>query len=266
MEQPILVSIITIVYNGQDNIERAIKSVIDQTYRNIEYIIIDGGSTDNTLSIIKKFGYAVTNLVSEKDQGIADAFNKGINRANGALIGIINSDDWYEPDAVEKIVRHIGNHDIAYGDQQYWKGDQRDYVIKGNLSRLPRQMSVNHPTVFVKAACYRKYGFFDPNYRCAMDYDVMLRFMVNGCTFIHVPSIIANMQWGGFSDEQWIIGCRETLEIKNRYLPGRRLWNKIYFLRHVMGIRVPKFLQSIGLGFVVKGYRQKKYEIRSRVF
>ena len=119
MEQGLLVSIITIVYNGEENIERAIQSVVGQTYKNIEYIVIDGGSTDNTVSIIEKYESKYAYLVSEKDSGIADAFNKGIKKASGNLIGILNSDDWYEPNAVAEIVKNIGDSDIAFGDQQY---------------------------------------------------------------------------------------------------------------------------------------------------
>jgi glycosyltransferase involved in cell wall biosynthesis len=266
MEQGLLVSIITIVYNGEENIERAIQSVVGQTYKNIEYIVIDGGSTDNTVPIIKKYEGKYAYFVSEKDSGIADAFNKGIKKASGNLIGILNSDDWYEPNAVEEIVKNIGDSDIAFGDQQYWQKEKKDYLIKGNLRNLKKQMSINHPTVFVRAACYQQFGLFDLKYKCAMDYELMIRFLVNGRSFVHVPIIIANMQWGGMSDSKWLIGCKETLDIKNKYFPRNWLWNELYYLRHVAGIRLPKFIQSIGLGFVVKGYRQTKYQIRSRTY
>src|SRR5439155_13950516 len=99
-----LVSIITIVYNREAYLEQAINSVLQQSYPNIEYIVIDGGSTDNSVSIIKKYASKIQYWVSEPDNGIADAFNKGLMKANGNIIGFINADDWYEPIAVEKAV------------------------------------------------------------------------------------------------------------------------------------------------------------------
>src|SRR5258705_5340519 len=104
MEYTPLVSIITIVYNGEKYIEDSIRSVINQSYKNIEYIIIDGGSSDNTVSIIKKYEKQIAFWISEKDKGISDAFNKGIAKATGEIIGILNSDDWYERDTVAKAV------------------------------------------------------------------------------------------------------------------------------------------------------------------
>jgi len=99
-----VVSIITIVYNGVRHIEDTIKSVITQTYPNIEYIIIDGNSTDGTQEVIKRYEHKIARWISEKDRGISDAFNKGIAMASGALIGMINADDWYEPDAIASVV------------------------------------------------------------------------------------------------------------------------------------------------------------------
>src|SRR6187402_2271204 len=98
-----LISIVTVVYNAKETIERTIKSVISQSYKNIEYIVIDGGSTDGTLDIINKYKSDISKLVSEKDKGIADAMNKGIGYAKGELIGLINADDWYEEGALEKV-------------------------------------------------------------------------------------------------------------------------------------------------------------------
>ncbi|HLI93939.1 MAG TPA: glycosyltransferase, partial [Puia sp.] len=109
-----MVTIITIVYNGEKHIAETMESVGGQTYPNIEYIIVDGGSTDNTLSIVDRFKDKVTHVISERDRGISDAFNKGIRMAKGGIIGIINADDWYEKDAVEKIVGRIEGYDVAY--------------------------------------------------------------------------------------------------------------------------------------------------------
>lgn len=262
MDQLPLVSLITIVYNGEKHIEHTIQSVINQSYKKIEYIIIDGGSKDSTLSIIKKYEKDIAVLVSEKDRGISDAFNKGINLAKGDIIGIINADDWYEPDVVEKVVNGIADSDIVYGDMQLWKAGRKDFLVKGNYAYLENEMSINHPTVFVKATCYKKFGSFDLSYKCAMDYDLMLRFKVNGCKFKYLENVVTNMRWEGFSDAKWMIGCRESLAIKNKYLPHKRTRNYLYFYKHVAAIAIPKFLEKIGLSSIVRAYRSNFSRIR----
>ena len=116
-----VISIITITYNGEKHIEQTIQSVLGQTYPNIQYIIIDGGSTDQTLSIIKKYEQKLYYWVSEKDKGISDAFNKGIAKATGEIVGIINADDWYEPAALEQVAARMGDADVCFGDLQLWR-------------------------------------------------------------------------------------------------------------------------------------------------
>jgi glycosyltransferase involved in cell wall biosynthesis len=252
-----LVSIITIVYNGEKHLEQAIRSVVEQTYSNIEYIIVDGGSTDNSISIIKKYESRISNWISEKDNGISDAFNKGLRKATGEIIGIINADDWYEKDAVARVVENIGEYDIAYGDLQLYKEDKKDFILLGNAEQLTDVMTVNHPTVFVKKAVYDGYGLFDESLRCAMDYDLMLRFKVNNCRFKYIPKVLANMRWAGTSDNNWLQGCKETLSIKNKYLPNRKIHNSLFFLKHVLGISIPRFLEKAHLSFFVKAYRKR---------
>ena len=256
MAEP-LVSIITIVYNGEKYIEGAILSVLDQSYSNIEYIVVDGGSTDGTISIINKYRSRIQKFVSEKDRGISDAFNKGIKMAKGEWIGILNADDWYERDAVEIVMTNSQGADLIYGDMKLWNNDQPDFVLKGNHSLLESEMTLNHPTVFVKKSCYDQLGLFDERYRCAMDYDMLLRLKVNGARFVYVSHVVANMRWGGFSDAKWMVGCKETLAIKNNYLPHRKLINQLYFYKHVLAISIPKFLTRIHLHSIVKLYRSR---------
>ena len=256
MNEP-LVSIITIVYNGERYIEQAMLSVLNQTYSNIEYIIVDGGSKDGTISIINKYRNRVDQFVSEKDRGISDAFNKGIGMASGELIGILNADDWYEKDAVAEVVKHSANAEVIYGDMQFWNDDAPDFVVKGNHALLEHEMTINHPTVFVKKSSYEKLGLFDESFKCAMDYDMLLRLKVNGSRFVYIPRVLANMRWGGFSDAKWMIGCKETLDIKNKYLPKRKFMNHLYFYKHVLAISIPKFLTRIHLDPIVKMYRSR---------
>lgn len=256
MEEP-LVSIITIVYNGEEYIEQAILSVLHQTYPNIEYIIVDGGSTDNTASIINKYSNQLHKFISEKDRGISDAFNKGIKMTTGTFIGILNADDWYERHAVEMVIANSKSADVIYGDMKLWNNNEVDFVVKGNHTLLEHEMTLNHPTVFVRRSCYEKFGFFDETYKCAMDYDMLLRLKVNGSRFVHVPHVLANMRWGGFSDAKWLIGCKETLAIKNNYLAHQKFLNQLYFYKHVLAIAIPKFLTRIHLHFIVKMYRSR---------
>ena len=255
MEHLPLVSIVTVVYNGEKYIENTIASIFNQTYKNIEYIIIDGGSVDNTVSIIKKYQNRLAYWVSEKDNGISDAFNKGISIAKGEIIGIINADDWYEENAIEKVVAFIDDADLVYSDMQLWKNEKKDFVIKGSHCFLKREMTVNHPSVFVKKECYNRLGSFDIQYELAMDYDLMLRFMVNSCHFKYIPEVLANMRWEGLSDIKWLKGCKETLHIKNRYLPNQKLKNHLYFYKHVFAIAISKFLRRTHLDFLIKPYR-----------
>ncbi len=251
-----LVSIITIVYNGEKHIADCIRSVRQQNYPNLQYIIVDGGSTDNTLAIIGQFRDSVTDLISEKDEGISDAFNKGILRAKGEIIGMINADDWYEEGAIEKAVSTaMEGYDVVYGDLQLWKDGRPDFIFMGDHSRLRREMRVNHPTVFVRKSCYERFGLFDKRYKCAMDYELLLRLMIHGCRFKHIPGVLANMRWEGLSDTRWLLGCQETLSIKDRHLPHRKIGNRLYFYRHVLAIGGPKLLNKSGLGMITRMYR-----------
>lgn len=255
MQQLPLISIITIVYNGEKFIEKCIQSVLAQSYTNIEYIIIDGGSTDHTVDIIKRYADSVTTWISEKDKGISDAFNKGLKLAKGEVIGIINADDWYEQYTVEKVAQVMGGFDIVYGDLKLWKNDKVDFVLRGNHAYLVKEMTVNHPTVFVKRECYEKFGLFSMEYKCAMDYDLLLRFKVNHCRFGYIPAVLANMRWEGLSDTQWLLGCKETLLIKDKYLSSQKLRNRLYFYKHVLANAVPRVLVKLKMGFIIKKYR-----------
>ncbi|PZR08189.1 MAG: glycosyltransferase [Flavobacterium psychrophilum] len=257
-----LVSIVTIVFNGEKYIEHTIQSVVNQGYKNIEYIIVDGGSTDNTLSIVKKYEQHIASLISEKDKGISDAFNKGLRLAKGDIIGIINADDWYEPDAVEKVVKAIDGFDIVYGDLRLLKDGKVDFVLKGDHHYLPKEMTINHPTVFVRKRCYDQFGLFDNDYRCAMDYDLLLRFMKNNCRFNYIPAVLSNMRWDGLSDKKWLLGCKETLLIKNKYLPYQKVKNQLYFYKHVLANFLPRVLKKLKLDGLIKLYRSRFSRIR----
>lgn len=216
------VSIITIVLNGAKTIEDTINSVIGQTVDNIEYIIIDGGSTDGTIDIVKKYAKHVDVFVSEPDTGIGNAFNKGVLAASGEIIGIINADDWYEENAVAEVINTYGKYpyyDVYYGSCNIISSNGAS-IIKGSENShllLLNGMSITHPPTFVKRDAYFKYGLFNENYRIAMDYEWLLRAYINGAIFKSVGALLANHRPGGISQVNYDEGYAECLKARKEY-------------------------------------------------
>lgn len=253
-----LVSIITIVRNGEACLEKAMASVFSQTYPNVEYIVIDGGSTDGTLGIIRANEDKIAYWRSEKDRGISDAFNKGLACAAGELIGILNSDDWYEPDAVrlaaEAFMRDRGAG-VIYGWMNYWKGTELAHVYKSDHTSLPNRMSISHTASFVAKDVYSMHGGFDESYKYAMDYELVLRFFYAGVKFVYIDKVLSNMSAGGASYSNWVSSFREVARAKVRY----RGWviSYGYLALQLMRKYLSIFLFSVKLGFLVRWYREK---------
>jgi glycosyltransferase involved in cell wall biosynthesis len=205
------VSIITAVYNGGKTLPQAIESVLSQSYPFIEYIIIDGNSTDNTQSIIRSYGGKISQWISEPDQGIYDAMNKGLKMATGDIIGILNSDDFYQNNRViERVVEVFNkeNSDALYGDLMYVDAENTSKVVrywKANSYR-PNSFLLGwmppHPTFFVKKELYDQYGLFHTQFRCSADYELMLRLIhKNRIRLSYLPELIVNMRTGGISNK-----------------------------------------------------------------
>lgn len=198
-EKP-LVSVITVVLNRHKHIERAIKSVINQTYDNIEYIIIDGKSTDGTLDVIKRFGEYIDYWISEPDKGMYYALNKGIVLSNGSLIGIVHSDDIYlKNDIVRQIVEadKIFKGDIYHGNMlsitEYEQYCAFKRVIPDSSGILKTHASIIHPTCFIKREVFNNIGFYDTSYKSASDYEFFIRCAKNSCKFIYLNIDITAM-------------------------------------------------------------------------
>lgn len=201
-----LVTIITVVFNGEKYLEETILSVINQTYNNVEYIIIDGGSTDGTLEIIGKYENAIDYWVSEPDQGIYDAMNKGISLSLGKYIGLINSDDWYSLRTVESVVCAFQkNHaDIVFGAKI--SINEKLAIAKKIEVQVPRKLkdvaissvSSVHPTVFVDIAVYKNI-LFDSSLKIAADTKFFIDAFIYGFTFFRIESILAYMRSDGKS-------------------------------------------------------------------
>lgn len=205
-----LITIITATYNNKTTIEHTIRSVLSQSYPNIEYIIIDGKSTDGTLDVVEKYKSKITQIISETDKGMYDALNKGIELAGGDIIGFLHADDFYADKTVlEKVMESFKkrNNDSVYGDLEYvsaadvqkkiryWQAGQFD------IKKLKKGWMPPHPTFFVKKEVYKKYGSFDLDYKIAADYDLMLRFLWKyNISTVYLPEVLVKMRWGGASN------------------------------------------------------------------
>jgi glycosyltransferase len=216
------VSLITVSYNSANTIADTLRSVQHQTYKDIEYIVVDGNSSDGTVEIVKQFLNAeqgrsegasqevVTKFLCERDKGIYDAMNKGLALATGDIIGVLNSDDFYcSNDVIEKVVRafQLNNTDCLYGDLNYVDPLNTSKVIrKWRSGPFRKENFLNgwmppHPTFFVRKKCYEKFGMFDTQFKSAADYELMLRFLYKeSCSAFYLPKVMIHMRAGGISN------------------------------------------------------------------
>ena len=255
------ISVITVCFNSEKTIARTIESVINQHYSDLEYIIIDGGSKDKTIEIINKYRDKLSYFISEPDQGISDAFNKGIRVASGDIIGIINSDDWYE-NGTFKLVNEMflqnKEIDVLVGALRYWDDKKNNFIVYPDKNyekcinyRMPR---LNHPTVFMKAEVYRSVGLFDLKYRYAMDYDLFIRVFEDGKKIVLIDQILSNMSLSGTSDKNARKAYLETFHIA-----PNKIKFFIFFIYSVIKYYIRFFLIFIGLDKLLLKIRKIKY-------
>lgn len=247
-------SIVTVSYNSAKTIERTIKSVLNQTYKNFEYIIVDGASTDLTIDIVKNFEPLFEGRMkwqSEPDKGIYNAMNKGIQRATGTIVGIINSDDWLEPDALEKINRCFNENNQAVdgiycGWINFHYADGNVQVMKTNhnlllsWSKKYEMAGIRHPGTFVPKAVYDKFGVFDESIRIMADTDLILRFLFNDVKFYYPNIVVSNMSDGGVSNAQLMKACKD--------------YERILKKNNVVGIKYYRLYYMWSLKRFVKAY------------
>ena len=206
-------SIITISFNSGKTIERTVKSVLAQTNKDYEYIIVDGASKDETLDIIKKYEPLLEGRMkwkSEPDHGIYDAMNKGVRMATCDIIGIVNSDDWLEPDALDSVAKafedngkytntlYCGDIVFHYSSGEEKRMDANIPLFKKN-ARLWIMNGIRHPATFVPKEVYDKVGLFNDKMKLSADQDFILRCYFQGVTFYHVTCVLSNMSAGGLS-------------------------------------------------------------------
>lgn len=227
MESPekSLVTIITVVLNKKEDLEKTIQSVISQTYKNIEYIIIDGGSTDGSLDVIKKYQYAIHAWISEPDKGIYDAMNKGIRLASGDWVNFMNAGDViYNFNVVNSLKNYfLENTALIYGDVAIgYDGFERIEYARP-FSRLWKEMACCHQSVFIKKQILAEF-MFDLRYPLAADYDLLCKIYLGGYPVAKVDTIISTVIGGGQSDIKRIEVLREFLRISSSNFKTKMLF------------------------------------------
>ena len=201
------ISIITITYNSEKTLEETIKSVLSQKYDNLEYLIIDGGSRDKTMDIVEKYRSKIDFVVSEPDNGISDAFNKGIWNATGEIIGIINSDDILLPGALKALFEaYEEGVDVYRGNTVVWNdtNDVKTRVRPAMKFKLSKPVgNVCHQSTFICKRCYESFGAYNVSFKYMMDADVLYRFSRAGVRFKYVDYDMALFRLGGVTSSNY---------------------------------------------------------------
>lgn len=258
-----LISIITVSFNSADTIERTIRSIINQTYPNIEYIIIDGGSTDGTVDIIKKYASKISYWCSEPDKGIYDAMNKGALKATGEYIQYINSSDTiYNNTTTEEIVKELNNIDVIYGDLVVEKEIGKFHLTPATLSEFTHRFPIFHPSTWVKREVLLNY-MFDTQFKIAADFNLLRELYFNQKTFKYIPRIFTIFEGqNGISSTGSYTQWYENQFITN----GTPPWYKRYF--YILKFKIGKLKNQV-LNYLFpnyyKKYLLKKYKNEDRV-
>ncbi len=205
-------SIITVCFNSDSTLEQTIQSVFNQTFKDIEYIVIDGGSTDGTLTILNKYKDHLK-FISEKDSGIYDAMNKGLKIAKGEIIGMIGSDDFYPSNDVLLQVSNAFDEfktDAIYGDKQYVNPEDLNKIVRfWTVGPYKKENWLEgwmppHLSFYLKKSVYDSYGYYSTDFTCSADYELMLRMLYkNGVSAHYLPKVLMTMRNGGTSNASW---------------------------------------------------------------
>lgn len=252
------ISIITASFRSESTILDTLKSVNMQTYENIEHIIVDGASNDRTLEIVRSEGKRIANLVSERDNGIYDAYNKGLSLVNGEIIGFLNSDDFYCTETViEKVMAVFEDDsvDACYGDLVYVDRNNIDKITRYWKSRpytagiFKNAFVPAHPTLFLRKSVYEKVGGFNLTYRLAADYEFMLRIFHHvNITSVYIPEILVKMRTGGATGESIASIRKQNKEIMSALRQHGIVCSKTNFLFRKISDRI---VQRIRAYFVI---------------
>jgi len=213
-------SIVTVCFNSEKTIAQTIESILAQSCQEWEHIIIDGASRDGTQDIVRKYEPQYKGrlkFISEPDKGIYDAMNKGVKMASGEIVGILNSDDWYEPNALDEIALAAARSpgcDIYYGTVRLIAGDDQERSLERWSHLRLFNRTLFHPACFVSSATYRKFGLFDMQYRITADYDFLLRVRIGGGSFVPVDAILSNFRITGTSAKNLLRTELEEVKVR----------------------------------------------------
>ena len=246
------VSIITVTYNSEDTIDDCLNSIVSQTYSNIEHIVIDGLSNDKTLEIVKRYG--ISKLISEKDDGIYHAMNKGIYLSTGDLICFLNSDDLYNNDnVIDDIVKFFVNNkcDGIYADLYYVKRFDINKIVRYWKSKKYNSFSTGwhpaHPTLFLTREVYSFFGYFNIDYKLAADFDFMLRVFENksNFNFKYFEKTIIKMRLGGATSKNLRNIFKQNFEILKSFKQNNIKINPISYLFKRMKIKIGQYEKEL---------------------
>jgi len=208
------VSIITVTFNSSSTLEDTIHSVALQDYSDIEYIIVDGASRDITVELIEKHSKYISKWISEPDNGLYDAMNKGIRMATGDIVGIINSDDFYHrPDAISRIVEafHASGEESVYADVEFVDPSNLEKTVRYYsskrfaLSKFKKGIMPAHPTFFTYRRNFEKFGYYKTDYKITADFELLVRFLYrHRLSFHYLPIPLMKMRTGGVSTKSWM--------------------------------------------------------------
>lgn len=247
MSSKLKISIITVSYNSAVTIKDTIESILSQDHENIECIIIDGGSTDGTLEIVRKYSDRISYFVSELDDGIYDGMNKGIQAATGDIVGILNSDDFYPNNyVISNVAKTFVNQDCdaVYGDLVYVKENDTSKIARYwqsgeyTIKKIKNGWMLPHPTFFVKKEMYDRHGYYNTDLKSAADYEMILKLLYKkNISVFYIPMILVKMRMGGTSNSSIMNRIRANKE-------DGLAWTKNQ-LNKPLFVRIKKPLQKI---------------------
>ncbi len=250
-------TVVTVCRNAGPALERTAATVLPQLAPDVEYLVVDGASTDETQAALERLSARGARVVSEPDRGIADAMNKGVRLARGTWVTHLHAGDTWLPDtlAVVRGEAERSDADVLCG----WlvkDEDTGETLYRADPGRLEREMTLNHPAAFVRRACFERFGGFDPAYPNAMDYEFFLRLRRAGARFQVIGRPLARMAGGGQSERSLWRTARECRAIRRRH--GSSAWHRsrAYFLWTLVRGLTRRALQRAGLGGLVAWYRR----------
>lgn len=241
-----LFTVITVVLNGEKTIERAVKSLQSQSCKDFEYVVVDGGSTDRTVDILKSYGNLVNKLVIREGRGVSDAFNTGIENANGKILYFLNADDWLENDSLEIIRQRMARQEsrkvIFCGATRFHTVKETSFIASARPEILLRETSVHHSSAFICKGVFGAIGVFDTSYAYAMDYEFFIRARFSEVEFQVVDAVLANRSLDGLSYRNYRASLRETKRAREAYVSAIK--NNYYYYIALLKEYLAQFIRN----------------------